>query len=140
MTSVGSPQVLTFPVNVTTPINTAIATPLTTPINMGDVYCYSVEVFIPPGPVGDMGFYLTNAGLQILPWSQQLSWFVADNYDHTFPMGLELGSSLSCVSYNTGGYPHTVYFRFLIEPIASYLAAPGGAPLAQLDLSGLGQD
>lgn len=138
MSSVGAPSVYAFPVNITFQPGSTPAAPVTTPINLGDIYCYSVEVEVLSGPGGLMGFYLSYASTPILPWGQTPTFLTVDNYQHTFPINAELGGSLACVGYNLGDWPHTAFLRFLGIPVAAYSANAPIAPVAELDLSGLG--
>lgn len=137
--AVGGPDVQALPDNITVQPGSTAAAPVTTAINVGDIWCYSVDIEVPPGPGGQMGFYMTYANTQIVPWSQTPFFLVVDDFKHTFPVNAELGKGLAMVAYNTGYWPHTVYFRFLGVPIASYAAAQPQAPVAPVDLSALGQ-
>ena len=106
---------------------------------MGDVWCYSVEIEVPRGPSLMMGFALTYANTQIIPWSTSASYLIVDDYQHSFPIDAELGKGLALVGYNAGAWPHTVYMRFLAVPVSSRAASAAAAPMPALDLSALGQ-
>lgn len=139
MSAIGAPDVQAYPFDITLQPGSTAAAPVTTAIGVADIWCYSVQIEVPKGPAGVMGFFLTYANTQIVPWSQSKHYLVVDDFDHTFPVNAELGKGLAMVGYNTGYWPHTVYFRFLGVPIAAYSAAQPQAPVAPVDLSALGQ-
>lgn len=131
---VASPAVQYLPFAVTIPAGTAIANAITTPLAIGDVFAHNVEVMVPKGPNGHVGFAITYAGTQLIPWGPAGTWLIVDQYDNVFDLGVELGASLGLVGYNVGNYPHTVYLRFAATPIAEYLAGaqPAGPALVAL--------
>lgn len=108
-------------------------------ISLGDIWCYSVDVLIPPGPLGTVGFYLQYANLPIVPFAQTPTFLVADDYSHTFELDTEIGASLELVAYNQGFWPHTLYFTFNGVPVVSYGLTQPQPPAQALDLSTLGQ-
>lgn len=138
MSAIGLGAVHALPFNVTFQPGSTPAAPVTVAIPLGDVYAYSVEIEVPDGPSGNMGFYLLYAGVPIVPYAQTPTFLVVDDYEHTFPIAAELASSLNIVGYNTGYWPHTVYMRFLATPISAYAGNLIIPPTSQLDLSGLG--
>lgn len=108
-------------------------------LSMGDVYAYEVEIDIPPGPKGQVGFYLEYAGTPLVPHSNTPHWIVVDDYQRTFPLDTELGSSLVFVYYNLGVWQHNAYLRFTATPIAAYVDLLAQAPPQPIDLSTVGQ-
>ena len=139
MPDVGGPSVQAIPRSVTLQPGSTPSAPVATDISLGDVWCYSVEVEVPKGTALLMGFALTYANTQIIPWSQTPSFITVDDYEHTFPIDAELGKGLALVGYNAGAWPHTVYMRFLAVPVASRAASAAAAPMPALDLSALGK-
>ena len=139
MSAVGGPTIQAIQQQITIPPGTQQNAPQTTNIDLGGVWCYSVEVEVPSGPHGVMGFRIQYAGTQVVPWGVGGGWLVVDDYEKTYPWGAEVGSSLQVVGYNLGNFAHSVFLRFLATPIASYQSALVQAPQQALDLSGLGQ-
>lgn len=138
MSAIGGPAVQAIPRSVTLQPGSTPTAPVATDISVGDLWVYSVEIEVPKGSAGLMGFALQYAGTQIIPWSTTASFVVADDYQHTFPIDAELGKGLKLVGYNQGAWAHTIYLRFLGVPIAAYSRGRVGAPIAPLDLSRLG--
>lgn len=133
MAAVGGPLIRAYQVSVTVATGSTSAAPVTTPIVIDDIYCYSVEVEVPDGPAGLMGFYIQYASTQIVPWGPNGTYLRVDDYEHTYPVEAELGKSLAVVAYNTGAWPHTIYMRFLGTPIGAYQASQPVAPVTPID-------
>lgn len=115
---------------VTIAANTAIATPATTPLNWRDGIVERIEVRVPPGPSGLVGFRILHSGQQVIPF-QGTDWIVADDelleWDvSNFPTG----NKWSVRAYNTDLYAHTLYFRFLIRELP--MPAPGPVALVPI--------
>lgn len=138
MSAVGGPTIQAIQVACTFPKGSTFANQHVIPIDIGDVWCYSVEVQIPDGPKGNLAIALQYAGTQIVPWGVEGGFLQADNYEKSFPVDAELGQGLQLVGFNTGNFDHTAFLRFLVVPIAAYGAGVAAAPAPALDLSGLG--
>lgn len=138
MSAIGGPQIQPVQVACTFNTGTTFNNQQTIPINIGNVWCHSVEVQVPDGPKGNLAFALQYAGTQIIPWGVSGGFLQVDNYENTFAVDAELGKGLQAVGFNTGNFKHTVFMRFLVVPISAYLAGSVKAPVAPLDLSGLG--
>ena len=112
---------------VTVPAGTAIATPQTTalPFNRGVVE--GIEVVVPPGPSGMVGFAVVHSGDVIIPYDRT-QWVIADNEVLKWPLqGFPTGSAWSLRVYNIGVYQHTLYVRLLVNETQRL-----NTPLAQL--------
>ena len=112
---------------MTVPAGTAIATPQTTalPFNRGIVE--QIEVVVPPGPSGMVGFAVVHSGDVIIPYDRA-QWVIADNEVLRWPLqGYPTGSAWSLRAYNIGVYSHTLYVRFLMNETQRL-----NTPLAQL--------
>jgi len=99
---------------VTIPVGTPIATPLrqaiTIPVRKVDV----LEVKIPPGPSGVMGFAITMRGINVMPLVAG-TWIVTDNEEIRWPIDeLPTSGDWQLSGYNTGDWPHTVFLRWLV--------------------------
>lgn len=100
---------------VTVAAGTAIATPQTTSFNWRDGIIERIEVRVPPGPSGLVGFRILHSGQQVIPF-QGTDWVITD--DETLPWDVQnfpTGNKWSMRAYNLDLYPHTLYFRFLMR-------------------------
>jgi hypothetical protein len=105
----------TFQYAVTIPAGTPIATPVVTPIALDNWEIESLDVEVPEGPSGLVGFYLENNGIAWLPHSPG-QWIVWDGRNQTFyPTDWPNASGWALVGYNLGQYPHTVTMRFHVN-------------------------
>jgi hypothetical protein len=129
---------------VTTPANTPLASPQSTLWPLEDNYLKYVDVLVPPGPSGLLGFRLMWANQQVIPWGND-SWLITDNervhVDCDFMMTI---TGLVIESYNTDIYAHTIYIRGLVqtatveqELAASELTGSIAVPASQ-DLTEIG--
>lgn len=109
--------------------------PLVQPLAMPPRIVRAIDIRVPPGPRGLMGFALGAAGTIVFPYGaadavgggNPSQWFVADDEN----IRLELDGAITSgawefFSYNTGVYNHTVYLRFHVDPVK----APGEGVLA----------
>lgn len=101
---------------VTTPAGTAKASPLVTALTMLPRIVDEIEIFVPDGPRGELGFALGSSGVHVLPKEtgtfivtndEKIRWPLSDLWD---------SGSWQCFSYNTGTYDHTIEVRFLTSP------------------------
>jgi hypothetical protein len=100
-----------WPVSITTPPATPIASPVSTAPMIGSIWIDSIELQIPPGHNGLTGIYVENGAAPILPYSQSPSFLVATNQTLRFDVGDQFDSSLMIVTYNLDVFPHTHYLR-----------------------------
>lgn len=108
------------------PANTAQATPVTLGISFPVEQVLSVDLEVPPGPAGLMGFYLAVSGQQLIPFETG-EWLVWDDVRASWPLNdYPVTGAWSLVGYNTDIYPHQVVVRFHDQPVA---AATSAAPL-----------
>jgi hypothetical protein len=104
---------------VTVPAGTAIATPQTTALTWLDGRIVRIEIRVPRGAAGLVGFQIGHSNQVIIPhdptqWiigeGETLDWDV-DNYP--------TGAKWFVRAYNTGRYAHTLYFRFHLVELVS---------------------
>lgn len=117
------------------PAGTAEASPVTIDLVMPACQVVEIDIRVPPGPSGVMGFALGSAGQQVLPRGDG-QWIVTD--DEVIPWQLDAlwdSGSWQLYGYNTGTYDHTVYVRFQVIPAAMLSVAPAPAPLPASSLS-----
>ena len=138
MGQVGAPVRQALPFTVTVPAGTQINAPAAFPLAIGDSWVYSIEVEVPKGSGGAMGFNIAYAGTQIIPWSTPVTWLVVENYRNTFQVDAEMGNGLVLKAYNTGYWNHQIFLRVNATPISAYLGGQAQAPVAPLDLSSIG--
>jgi hypothetical protein len=100
---------------VTVPAGTAKLTPVTVPITTPVRTVTEIEVVIPPGPAGQMGFMVAMSGVPVIPYNSG-EWIIGDDDKINWPLDdFPDSGDWSVVAYNTGVYDHTVYFRLLTE-------------------------
>jgi hypothetical protein len=104
---------------VTVPAGTAIATPQVTALTMPSRVVRELEVVVPPGPRGQVGFALGSTGVAVIPVNAG-AWLVTDNETIRWPLeGFWDSGSWQMRAYNTGRYPHTLEVRFLVDLVGS---------------------
>lgn len=89
-----------------------------------------VQITVPPGANGTVGFALANSGIAVLPITAG-QWIVTSAQNIELDMtGYINSGSWQAIGYNTGYYPHTIYIRFLLNlpagPAATVLASAVG--------------
>lgn len=122
--------------SVTIPAGTAIANPQRTPFGLALRKVTGIEVLIPPGPRGNVGWKITSDGLQVIPINAG-AWFTADGEKAAWELHDQpTNSHWECTAYNTGTFNHTLEFRFLTELIDYPDASRGWTPLPHGLLAG----
>lgn len=108
---------------VTIPANTPIAAPVLTSVGFPQFTVTEIDVLVPPGPNGRMGFQIAVSGTQVIPWNAG-EWIVTNNERLSFPVdGYPDSGAWQLRGYNTGVYPHTLQVRFALEPVAAVPSA-----------------
>lgn len=97
------------------PINTAIASAISTTIDLGFVVIDWLEVRIPSGHLGFTGFALDNADVRIVPWDNRNEWLIGDNDLLHYDLGVQASRSMVMRGYNLGSFEHTFYLRFQVS-------------------------
>ncbi len=99
----------------------------------------TVEIRVPPGPSGLVGFALQNSGLTVIPYnSDEFIVTAADSITWALDGQITSGS-WQLLGYNTGTNDHAVYVRFLLSLTGA--KTPPAVPMIDNDaLSNLGQD
>lgn len=125
-----------FAFAVTIPAGTAIATPQVTPLTIPPRIVERIEVKVPPGPRGNVGFQLGMANRQLIPYNAG-GFVIADDDDLSWDFeSLPTSGAWQLLGYNLGLFPHTLYVRLLTQLPAAQVAAP----LAQIPADQLGSD
>lgn len=98
-----------------TPAGTAKATPQTLSLAIPVLQVDRIEIKIPHGPNGNLGFQLAMGGQQIIPYQTGL-WLIGDDDDINWELtDLPNSGAWQFISYNTGIFDHTVFLRFHTE-------------------------
>lgn len=114
---------------VTVSAGTAIATPQTTVLTLRDAVLERIEVVIPPGPSGLMGFVFLHSGQQVIPF-QTGQWIIADNDKLSWDVeNFPTGSKWSVRAYNTDVYAHSIYLRLHFKELPIPTVTAGAAIL-----------
>src|SRR5436309_2228241 len=89
-----------------------------------------IEVQIPPGPRGEVGFAIGQAGSPIFPYEPGV-WIVTDDQTLSWPVeGANTSGAWQIFAYNTGLFNHTLYIRFKTRP-PGMAAEVAGLPFAE---------
>lgn len=119
---------------VTTPVGISADAPQVTALQMPPRTVKQIEVVVPNGCNGALGFAFGAAGQNIIPYNDD-AWIIASGEKLEWQMDRQINSGAwQLQSWNIGKYPHTIYIRFLLDFIAVIEAAPEvtPAPLAPL--------
>lgn len=102
---------------------TAKASPATTSLPFDDGIVRRVDVRVPSGPAGLMGFLISYADSPVIPSNSGI-YLVMD--DEQWPFDVDnhpTGGQWQLIGYNTDVYDHTVYLRFHIDEIPKPLTS-----------------
>jgi hypothetical protein len=116
----GSPtgSELVYSFSPTIVAGTLATVPYVTTLTIPQYEVQLVQWVVPPGPGGQMGWQLRYDNEIVIP--QNGGWIVTDNEKNTWELDeLPTGGSWGFAGYNVGVYNHTVYLRFLCNPLAS---------------------
>jgi hypothetical protein len=105
-----------LPFQVTIPPGTPVAAPFSQAIDLNNWEIESVDLEVPSGPNGLMGFQVTNNGVAWIPYGDQ-EWIVWNDHSENYPLQDQpTGQGWGVVGYNLGTNPHTVTLRFHVNP------------------------
>ena len=102
----------------TIPANTPKTAPYVAPITLDYFDIESVDLEVPPGPAGLMGFYLARSGQQVIPYESGEFLVWDDRFDSWYLTDQPTGSGWQIVGYNLDVYDHDVVVRFHVNLIA----------------------
>lgn len=107
---------------VTIPAGTAVATPLVTVADFNDGGVERIEVTVPPGPSGLVGFRIAHSGQTIIPYEVN-DWVITDDEKISWPVeGFPTGNKWSIIAYNTDIYLHKLYFRWHLNELVTQVS------------------
>lgn len=105
----------------TVPPGTPVASPVTIPTELGIFQVTFIEVNVPSGFNGQVGFYIASSGQQVLPFRSGATpnWLILNDTEKHWDLEDQPDSGdWAIVAYNTGNFPHTLYVTFGVNPVA----------------------
>ncbi|HVD03185.1 MAG TPA: hypothetical protein VNF75_03495 [Candidatus Dormibacteraeota bacterium] len=123
---------------VTIPAGTSQAGPQVTDLVMPPRVVVQIDIKVPAGARGQMGFALWASGLTVIP-EQPGQFIVTDDEQISWPLQDQIDSGgWQLAGYNLGQYDHVVYVRFLVLPttVPALVAVLQPIPAASLSSSG----
>lgn len=113
----------------TVPAGTLQAAPATFDIGFPPRVVDTVELVIPPGPSGSLGFYIANSGVRVIPYDSD-DWLVMSGEKVSWPLDGYIDSGAwELHAYNTGVLDHAIYVRFLLSLTADRATPAGNQPI-----------
>jgi len=132
-----------FQFTVTIPAGTLQTAPQTADLNLDGWDLETLDLEVPPGPAGLMGFYVANNGVQWVPQGDG-EWLIWDDVQHSWPITDQPNASgWQIVGYNTGDYDHDVIVRMhcslpadqataVTAPTITFVSTPQPSPAVVL--------
>jgi hypothetical protein len=118
----------------TIPAGTSKATPVNQQVSFPPRIVAQINIRIPPGPAGTMGFSVGSSGNPVIP-IEPGEYMVTDNQAMEWPLvDFWDSGSWEFFGYNTGQFDHTVYFTFLCDLVPE-TPAPLTPSISSADLS-----
>lgn len=115
--------------SVTVPAGTLQAAPLTTALPFQPGHVVELEIIIPPGPSGLMGFQILHSGVPVLP-KKASEFVITDDEKIRWPLSnFPTGDKWSVRAFNTDVYNHTIFLRFLVDELAPSPSPGTSVPL-----------
>ena len=115
---------------VTVPAGTTIAAPQVTDLAMPPRVVARIDILVPPGPNGLVGFALAMADQPIIPYNAG-EWIVSNDERITLPLdGFPDSGAWQLLAYNLGQYDHTLRFTFELHLTGAGPDAGAAVPLA----------
>ena len=100
---------------LTIPAGTPSTAPVLLDVSFPPRNVDGVQVIVPPGSSGLVGWAILNSNLRVIPY-QSDPWIITAGESITWPLSRQITSgSWQVAGYNTGTQPHSVYFRFLLS-------------------------
>lgn len=100
---------------VTTPPGTLQAAPLSTPFALPPREVSRIEVTVPPGPAGLMGFAITNSGLTVIPYASTPFIITAGEFIGWDIVGYINSGAWGALTYNTDTIAHSIQVRLFCD-------------------------
>lgn len=114
------------------------ASPATTNLVFSEGIVTNIEVLVPPGPSGLVGFAFTYGGHQVIP-NTAGQFIISDGEVIDWPVeGFPTGGQWQLRAFNTDIFSHTLHLRLLVEefpappvPVPVPLTIPLGGPATE---------
>lgn len=101
--------------SVTIAAGTLDTAPQTTALSFDRGIVEGIEILIPPGPSGLVGFQIQHSGDTVIP-HDRTQWIIANDEVIKWPLsGYPTGSAWALRGYNEDVYDHTLYIRILVN-------------------------
>lgn len=121
----------------TFPAGTPQSSPLTINVGFPPRELATLEIVVPPGPMGYMGFAITMGGVNVIP-VQSGTYIVTDDETIHWPLsGMPNSGAWQVTGYNTDVFDHTVYLRFLVNLLQAGQSSMSPTPALLSALSNL---
>lgn len=118
-----------IPFTVITSTGITPSNPQTTNLTFDPADVVQIDIMVPPGPSGFLGFYIGNGGGQFIPEGIG-EWITPNDVYLTFPVeGGPNNGNWDLVSYNQGNFAHTVYLFFHVNNLAANVSVGVSAPI-----------
>lgn len=114
--------------SATIPAGTPTSAPVTIELGQANYEIESIDLEVPPGPSGLMGFYIALSEQQWIPWEMGEYIIWNDRTESWQTENQVVNGGWEVVGYNLGMYDHAVIVRFHTNPIPSPVA-PDVAPV-----------
>lgn len=89
----------------------------------------AIELIVPPGPSGLVGFAVLNSGVRVIPYLSD-QWIITASEQIRWPLdGYITSGAWSLLAYNTGTQDHSIFVRFLL----SLTQAPAAPAVPMID-------
>lgn len=109
---------------LTIPPGTLSSAPVIQQCAMPERRVDELQIIVPPGPSGYVGFAVLVGGVRIIPYLSD-QWIITAGESINWPLEDQPTSGAwSVAGYNTGTNPHSIYFRFLLSLVTD--PAPTG--------------
>ena len=110
------------------PAGTLQTAPVVVPLAIEYLSIESIDLEVPPGPSGLMGFYLARNGQQWIPYEAG-EWIVWDDrFDSWILTNQPTGGGWQVVGYNEDVYSHDVIVRFHVNLLSPIVASAPPVP------------
>lgn len=126
-------EIRVYSVNV--PNGTPTSAPITADVSFPPRVVRQIQIRVPPGANGELGFAIANSGIAVIPINPG-GWLIANDELVDLPIASEHDNgSWQVIAYNTGNYPHTLSVRFFLDLLPGWKDT--GAIPALIDSSAL---
>lgn len=113
-----------LPFVATIPAGTPETGPVTVDLDLDNWVTEALDLEVPPGPTGLMGFQVYNNGVAWIPYGTG-EWLVWDDVKERYQLSAQPDASgWQVVGYNTGTYDHAVILRFHVNPVVNAQTVP----------------